>query len=74
MQTQVKVLGGIEITVEFNPADLEETKFKITHITGTPIRPNYYPQWLYDRIIKADEEDKVIEACYDAIHDSKYIQ
>ena len=74
MQTNVKVLGGLEITVEFDSQDLADEMFTITHITGKPVRENYIPQWLYDRIDAANEREKVLDFCYAEMLSSKYIQ
>lgn len=68
----VKVLGGLEITVEFTMARAEPDvgimsdyvdEWYITHIAQRPLRKNEKCQWLYDRIERAKEEEKILEAC-----------
>ncbi len=71
-QCNVKVLGGLLIKVEFTEFMLEESDFKITHISGTPIRANYVPVWLYDRIDQAGDTEKVLAACHQILFDNKF--
>lgn len=68
----ITVLGGMEITVEFTtgyedgecgyPGHYVD-EWYITHIAGRPLRKNEKCQWLYDRIAKAGEEDRIVEKC-----------
>ena len=75
MQTEVTVLGGLPITVEFRKCGAEPDvgimsdyidEWYIVEIAGRPLRKKEKCDWLYARIEKAKEEDKICEACYNA--------
>lgn len=75
MEATVKVLGGLEITVEFSMGRAEPDvgimsdyidEWYIIEIAGRPLRKNEKCDWLYNRIDAAKEDDKVSQACYDA--------
>ena len=77
----VRVLGGLEITVEFSIGRSEPDvgimgdyvdEWYITHISGRALRKNEKCQWLYDRIEKAKEEDTIIEKCLEYSADDYY--
>ncbi len=80
MQATVKVLGGLEITVEFTMQGREPEvgimsayvdEWEIVEIAGRSLRKGEKADWLYKRIEKAKEEDKIIEACLEAVEDAR---
>ncbi len=79
MKATVKVLGGLEITVEFKPCRAEPDvglmsdyvdEWEIVEIAGRPLRKKESAAWLYNRIeARKGEEDRVLQACYDRMAD-----
>lgn len=77
MQTEVTVLGGLSITVEFTMYGAEPDvgimsdgveEWSIIEIAGRPLRKKESADWLYRRIeATKGTEDKILEACYEAI-------
>lgn len=77
MQTNVTILGGLQITVEFNVAGADPEvgimsayveDWSIIEIAGRPLRKNEKADWLYRRIeATKGTEDKIVEACNEAI-------
>lgn len=73
MQTTVKILGGLEVTVEFTACGADRSvgimsdyaeDWHIVEIAGRPLRKGEKCDWLYKRIeAKKGEEDSIIEAC-----------
>lgn len=72
-ETEVTVLGGLTITVEYTiqPAEPDVglmteyvDEWSISRIAGRPLHKNEKADWLYARIEKAKQEDKIIEACH----------
>ena len=64
MQTNVKVLGGLEITVEFTACGAEPDvgimsdyfeDWSICEIAGRPLRKKESADWIYKRLSKRDE-------------------
>ena len=79
MQAEVKVLGGLSITVEFTPYAAEPDvgimsdyfeNWSIVEIAGRPLRKKESADWLYKRLTKRDEE-AINEACYSAMEDAR---
>lgn len=80
MQATVRVLGGLEITVEFSMQGAEPDvgimsayveEWYITEIAGRPLRKKESADWLYKRIeAKKGEEERILEACYAAAEDA----
>lgn len=76
MQTEINVLGGLSITVEFSLCRAEPDvgimydyveEWYITEIAGRPLRKKESADWLYRRIeATKGEEDRILEACYAA--------
>lgn len=81
MQATVRVLGGLEITVEFSMQGAEPDvgimsayveEWSISEIAGRPLRKKESADWLYKRIeAKKGEEDRILEACYAAAEDAR---
>lgn len=80
MQAEVKVLGGLSITVEFTACRAEPDvglmsdyfeNWHISEIAGRPLRKKESADWLYKRLAKRDEE-AINEACCKAMEDAKY--
>ena len=77
MQTEVTILGGLKVTVEFNVCGSDPEvgimsayveDWSIVEIAGRPLRKNEKADWLYRRIeATKGTEDKIIEACNEAI-------
>lgn len=77
--TDVTVLGGLLITVEFTVSGAEPDvgimgegvdEWYVTHIAGRALRKGEKCDWLYNRINAAKgEEDRIIEACLAAAPD-----
>lgn len=70
MKTKVRVLRGLEITVEFEIEPAQPSvgimnryvsDWRITEIAGRPLGKSEACEWLYKRI--SHEEDKILEAC-----------
>ena len=79
MQTTVKVLGGLEITVEFTACRAEPDvglmsdyfeDWSIVEIVGRPLRKKESADWIYKRLSKRDET-AIEEAIYAAMYDAK---
>jgi len=77
MEAQVKVLGGLPVTVAFTiaPADPDVGYFQdgvedweIIEIAGRPLRKKESANWIYNRLT-ANDEQRIIEACSKAIDD-----
>jgi len=77
----VTVLGGLEITVEFSIGGAEPDvgimgdyvdEWYITHIAGRALKKGEKADWLYRRIEKAKEEDKIVEKCLEYAADDYY--
>lgn len=75
MQATVKVLGGLEITVEFTVRGAEPAvglmsdyveDWHIVEIAGRPLRKKESAEWIYKRLSKRDNE-AIEEAMYSAI-------
>lgn len=76
MQTEIRVLGGLLITVEFSMGNAEPDvgimsdyidEWYITEIAGRPLRKGEKCDWLYKRIeARKGEEDRITEACFEA--------
>ncbi len=81
MQTEIRVLGGLPITVEFSPCRAEPDvgimsdyveEWYIVEIAGRPLRKGEKCQWLYDRIeAKKGEEDRILQACFEAMDNNE---
>ncbi len=81
MQTNVKVLGGLEITVEFTACRAEPDvgimsdyfeDWSICEIAGRPLRKKESADWIYKRLSKRDEtaiEEAICAAMDDAKND-----
>ena len=75
MQTEVTILGGLTVTVEFTPCSAEPDvgimsdyveEWSIVEIAGRPLRKKESADWLYRRIeATKGAEDKILEACYE---------
>ncbi|MBN46235.1 MAG: hypothetical protein CMH23_07155 [Methylophaga sp.] len=76
MQTEITVLGGLPVTIEFTvyPAEPDVgimsdyiDEWSIVEIAGKPCKKS--PDWLYKRIdgVKG-EEDRIVEACFEAVN------
>lgn len=81
MSVEVMVLGGLFITVEYDmaPADPSVGIFHpyaeswyITHIADRPLRKNEKADWLYRRIEKAGENERVEMACNEHYDERDY--
>lgn len=77
----ITVLGGLEITVEFSVGSAEPDvgimgdyvdEWYITHIAGRPLRKGEKAQWLYDRIAKSGDEDRIVGKCLEYAADDFY--
>jgi hypothetical protein len=63
MQTDIRILGGLPVTIEFTSNCVEE--WFVSHINGKACKKS--PDWLYNRIkARKGEEDRILEACYEA--------
>ena len=73
MQTDVRILGGLPVTIEFTMqvaepdvgimSDYVEEWF-VSHINGKACKKS--SDWLYNRIqARKGEEDRILEACYE---------
>lgn len=81
MQTEVAILGGLTVTVEFTMYGAEPDvgimsdgveEWSIIEIAGRPLRKKESADWLYRRIeATKGTEDKILEACYAAIEDAR---
>ena len=78
MQTNVKVSGGLEITVEFTACGAEPDvgimsdyfeDWSICEIAGRPLRKKESAEWIYKRLSKRDES-AIEEAIYAAMDDA----
>lgn len=78
MQIDIRVLGGLEITVEFSIGRAEHDvgimsdyvdEWYIVAIAGRTLRKGEKCDWLYKRIEAAKEEDKIVEACCECAGD-----
>lgn len=65
MQATVKVMGGLEIAVEFKPCRAEPDvgimsdyfeDWSICEIAGRPLRKKESADWIYKRLSKRDNE------------------
>ena len=81
MQIDIRVLGGLEITVEFSIGRAEHDvgimsdyvdEWYIVAIAGRALRRGEKCDWLYRRIEKAKEEDKIVEKCLEYAADDYY--
>lgn len=79
MQATVKVLGGLEITVEFTACGAEPDvgimsdyfeDWSICEIAGRPLRKKESAEWIYKRLSKRDNE-AIEEAMYSAMEDAR---
>lgn len=75
MQATVKVLGGLEITVEFTACGAEPDvgimsdyfeDWEIVEIAGRPLRKKESAEWIYKRLSKRDNE-AIEQAMYSAM-------
>lgn len=76
MRTQVAISGGLNVTVEFTPGRAEPDvgimsdyveDWDIVEIAGRPLRNGEKCDWLYRRIAKGKDEDRILDACYEAM-------
>jgi hypothetical protein len=78
MQTNVKVLGGLEITVEFTICESEKDiginfaysdDWRIVAIANRPLRSKESAQWIYKRLSKQDEANiqNAISECLEGV-------
>jgi hypothetical protein len=84
MQATVTILGGLEITVEFKACRAEPDvgimrdyveEWSICEIAGRPLRKKESAAWLYKRIdAKKGEDDRILQACYDAMEGADYYE
>ena len=79
MQATVKVLGGLEITVEFTACGAEPDvgimsdyfeDWSICEIAGRPLRKKESAEWIYKSLSKRDNE-AIEEAMYSAMEDAR---
>ncbi len=79
MQATVKVMGGLEITVEFTARRAEpdvgimSDYFEdccIVEIAGRPLRKKESADWIYKRLSKRDNE-AIEQAMYSAMDDAR---
>lgn len=79
MEATVKVMGGLEITVEFTMYGAEPDvgimsdgveDWSICEIAGRPLRKKESADWIYKRLSKRDET-AIEEAIYAAMDDAK---
>lgn len=79
MQTTVKVLGGLEITVEFTACRAEPDvglmsdyaeDWSIVEIAGRPLRNKESADWIYKRLSKRDES-AIEQAMYSAMEGAR---
>ncbi|OHD25433.1 MAG: hypothetical protein A2Y38_12795 [Spirochaetes bacterium GWB1_59_5] len=74
MQTELRILGGLPVTVEFTMQPAERDvgimsdyveEWEVVEINGKRCKKS--PAWLYNRIeAKKGEEDRILQACYDS--------
>lgn len=74
MQTDVRILGGLPVTIDFTMQGAEPDvgimsdyveEWFISHINSKACKKS--PDWLYNRIqSRKGEEDRILEACYEA--------
>jgi hypothetical protein len=74
MQTDVRILGGLPVTIEFTMQGAEPDvgimsdyveEWFVSHINGKVCKKS--PDWLYNRIqARKGEEDLILNACYEA--------
>ena len=78
MQTTVKVMGGLEITVEFTACRAEPDvgimsdyfeDWSIVEIACRPLRKKESADWIYKRLSKRDNQ-AIEEAIYKATDDA----
>lgn len=77
MQTKIRVLGGLPITVEFSTGRVEPDVgvmlrhiegWRIVEIDGRPLRKKESADWLYARIAASKgEEERIFEALLEAV-------
>lgn len=79
MQAEVKVLGGLSITVEFTACAAEPDvglmsdyfeDWSIVEIAGRTLRKKESAEWLYKRMTKKDEA-AIETAIYQAMDDAR---
>lgn len=79
MQATVRVLGGLEITVEFTACGAEPDvgimsdyveEWEIVEIAGRPLRKKESAEWIYKRLSKRDES-AIEQAMYSAMDDAR---
>lgn len=79
MQATVKVMGGLEITVEFTACRAEPDvglmsdyfeDWSICEIAGRPLRKKESADWIYKRLSKRDET-AIEEAIYAAMDNAR---
>ena len=79
MEATVKVMGGLEITVEFTACRAEPDvglmsdcfeDWSVVEIAGRPLCKKESADWIYKRLSKRDES-AIEEAIYAAIDDAK---
>lgn len=79
MQATVKVLGGLEITVEFTACSAEPDvglmsdyfeDWSIIEIVGRPLRKKESAEWIYKRLLKRDNE-AIEQSMYSAMDDAR---
>ena len=80
MQATVKVMGGLEITVEFTACRAEPDvglmsdyvdDWHIVEIAGRPLRKKESADWIYKRLSKRDNE-AIEQSMFDAMESARY--
>lgn len=76
MQTEIRILGGLPVTVEFTVCPAEPDvgimndyidEWEIVEVAGKPCKKS--PSWLYTRIENTSgEEDRIVCECFDALN------
>ena len=79
MEATVKVMGGLEITVEFTACGAEPDvgimsdyfeDWSICEIAGRPLRKKESADWIYKRLSKRDNE-AIEQAMHSAMDDAR---
>jgi hypothetical protein len=73
MYASLDVLGGLNITVEFNECNPEDCDFKIVAIQDRNVS-HLRSQWLISAIEKKGETQKVLDACEHELFLNKFYQ
>lgn len=79
MRTEVTILNGLNVTVEFTACRAEPEvgimsdyaeDWHIVAIAGRELAKNESPDWIYKRIANTKDEDKILTACHMRMSDS----